>query len=282
MDASGAVKPWDECFDTYLIELEDGPTLFLLDMHAAPHAPLASHPIRLAVRVTMKSPRPDGLRSREESEALFELEHALVAALATLGFHYVGRSVGQGFMDAFFFGPRGVAEPDIQRVVTPRQGDYTLELELEEDPGWSVYFDWLYPPELHCHLMSNRNLLDLLTKQGDRSEVVREVDHLAYFPDLDKATRAAAQLAKQGFKVSPPRAPEAPATGWALSFTREDSLAEGRADEVTVEILEVLRAHEGDYDGWGCLVTTWRGSCPRVSPWSRGGGILRVPRRTSQ
>ncbi|MFP2957862.1 DUF695 domain-containing protein [Myxococcus sp. 1LA] len=256
MNASGAMKPWDESFDTYLIELEDGPTSFLLDMHAAPHAPLASHPIRLAVRVTMKSPRPDGLRSREESEALFTLEDALVAALATLGFLFVGRSLGQGFSDAFFFGPRGVAEPDVQRVVTPLQVDYTLELEFEEDPEWSAYFDWLYPPELHRHLMSNRSLLDLLTRQGDRSEVAREVEHLAYFPAPDKAARAAAQLAKQGFKVAPPREPEAPETRWALDFTREDSLAEGRADEVTVEILEVLQAHEGDYDGWGCVVTT--------------------------
>ncbi|GHH03682.1 ribonuclease E inhibitor RraB [Comamonas sp. JC664] len=129
-------------------------------------------------------------------------------------------------------------------------------MELEEDLEWSAYSDWLYPPELQGHLMSNQNLLDLLARQGDRSEVAREVDHLAYFPDPDKASRAAAQLAKQGFKVAPVRAPEPPATQWGLPFTREDSLAEGRADAVTVEILEVLQAHEGDYDGWGCAVTT--------------------------
>ncbi|MCP3057353.1 DUF695 domain-containing protein [Myxococcus sp. K38C18041901] len=253
---SNAVKSWDENFDTYLMELEDGPTSFLLDMTAAAHAPLTSHPLRLTVRVVMKSPRPDGLRSREESEALFNLEDGLVPALGTLGFHFVGRSVGQGLTEAFFFGPRGVEQSEVQRRVTPVQGDYTLELELEEDPEWSVYFDWLYPPELHRHLMSNRSLLDLLAKQGDRSEVAREVDHLAHFPSEEQALRAGAQLTKQGFKVSAPRAPEAPSARWAVSFTREDSLAEGRADAVTVEILEVLQAHEGDYDGWGCVLTT--------------------------
>ncbi len=196
-------------------------------MNAAPHAPLASHPIQLAVRVTMKAPRPDGLRSREESGALFALEDALVSALVTRGFLFVA-------------------------------GDYTLEmeLELEEDPEWSAYSDWLYPPELQGHLMSNQNLLEVLAKQGDRSEVARGVDHLAYSPDPDKASRAAAQLAKQGFKVAPVRAPEPPAMQWGLPFTREDSLAEGRADAVTVEILEALQAHEGDYGGRGCTTVT--------------------------
>jgi hypothetical protein len=253
---SSAVKAWEENFDTYLMELEDGPTSFLLDMEAASQAPLSSHPLRLTVRVAMKSPRPDGLRSREESDALFALEDAFVPALGVLGFLFVGRSVGQGLTEAFFFGPRGVSQSEVQRVVTPVQGDYTLELELEEDPEWAVYFDWLYPPELHRHLMSNRSLLDLLAKQGDRSEVAREVDHLAHFSSEEQATRAGGQLATKGFKVSAPRAPEPPDTRWAVSFTREDSLAEGRADEVTVEILEVLQAHEGDYDGWGCVLTT--------------------------
>ena len=38
---------------------------------------------------------------------------------------------------------------------------------------------------------------------------------------------------------------------WSLSFQRSDSLAEGRVDDVCIEILDVLLEHDGYYDGWG-------------------------------
>src|SRR5438105_2613950 len=97
---------WTEEFDAYLVQVQGAPGVITVDLGAARHAPLASHGVRAQVRVKMVRPRPDGLRSDEESKALFALEDRLVeTAGRTRDAIYVGRVVTHGICDFFFYVP---------------------------------------------------------------------------------------------------------------------------------------------------------------------------------
>lgn len=248
-------KPWDESFDFYLVELEEGPASMVLDMEAARHGPLASHPKRVTVTIQMKQASPNGLRSDEEAEALFKLEDALLDAITSKQLLYVGRSVSGGTTDLFLYGKADLDLAKVQKKVDKVRGDYTVELDEEEDPDWEAYFEWLYPDDVHFQLMMNRRVLDNLAKHGDQHGVPRTIDHYAHFPTESEAAQAAEQLKGKGFEVQAPAPPkQGESEDWGLQFTRVDSLEEGRADEFTVEILEVVTGCNGTYDGWGTTV----------------------------
>src|SRR5262245_61916732 len=97
---------WEPNFDFYEGRWGDDRMMVLIDLGAAAHAPVASHPIRLQLRVRMLDPRPDGLRSNAEKDALFAFEDRLVPAVqrATDAI-FVGRIVARGYTEFFFYVP---------------------------------------------------------------------------------------------------------------------------------------------------------------------------------
>lgn len=245
-------KQWTENFDFYEARATTGRALVSLDLAASQHAPLESHPVRLQFRVKMLRPREDGLRSAEEADALFALEDRLVAAAQEkLDAIYVARAVAYGYTEFYFYVPaahRGGA-PSLVKDTAP----YEIEWHAAPDAKWERY-EQLFPDKFSYQHMMNRRVLRQLEAAGDDLSRVREVDHFAFFPSEALAKSAAEALGRAGFRVDAPGAPETEAHTWSLAFHRDDSLANGEADELVDEVLELLEPHEGDYDGWGCPV----------------------------
>src|SRR4051812_8232019 len=97
---------WQENFEFYEAAAKTGRAMVSIDLAAAEHAPVASHPVRVQFRVKMLQPREDGLRSAEEAEALFSVEDKLVEAMCSR--HeaiYVARGVAYGFSEFRFYVP---------------------------------------------------------------------------------------------------------------------------------------------------------------------------------
>jgi regulator of RNase E activity RraB len=242
---------WQENFDFYEARAREGRAFISVDLAAKQHAPVASHPVRLQFRVKMKQPRPDGLRSEEEAEALFALEDKLVEAVQTkLEGIYVARGVAYGMSEFFFYVP---AHLKTDGKLLPDTGGYQLEFFSERDPEWARY-DELYPDAWSFQTIMNRRLLDQLAQAGDRHELTREVDHLALFPTKDQAERARVALMSADFRTDEVTAPKDKGEGWSLQFHRDEELADGAPDEFVAEVLELLEPHDGVYDGWGCGV----------------------------
>jgi hypothetical protein len=94
-------------------------------------------------------------------------------------------------------------------------------------------------------------------EHDDRPELVREVDHVAFFPSADALELAAARLLALGYRVDPPTTATLDTAGkWQLAFHRDEALHGGRADAFTWEILDVIVPLGGDYDGWGAVIET--------------------------
>lgn len=250
---------WSPSFDVYESRIEDRRIIFVLDMNAAEHAPLDTHPVRLQVRVAMRSPREDGLRSADESDALHALEDTIVSRLEKgADAIYVGRFVTGGYTTFVFYAPSVFDEREDRPLsligdVSP----YRAHWACREDPEWEFYAEFLYPDAYSCQTMMNRRLLEVFVEKGDRLEATREIDHFAYFPSEAQARAAVTGLRAAGFRTDAPEradgedAPDPDDERWMVQFHRTDHLAEGRPNEFCHEILEIILPLEGEYDGWG-------------------------------
>ncbi len=248
---------WEQDFDVYMALIEEAPASFVLDLAAAEHAPVASHPVRLHVRFAMQRPREDGLRDGSELEALGALEDEVVSRLEkALDALYVGRLVHGGYTELFLY------LPEAQREAAIRAGEllegldpYEPEWLVEDDAEWSLYREFLLPDMHSMQRIQNRRLLHELQSAGDALEIPREVDHVAYFPSRAQADAARQQLAMRGFRVDEvaPR-DDGDENRFGVEFHRKDALAKGRPDEFCDEILATILPLEGDYGGWGTPV----------------------------
>jgi hypothetical protein len=243
---------WQPDFDVYFTLIEDKPASIVLDLEAAKHAPVASHPLRLSVRVPMLRPRPDGLRDASELDDLAQLEDSFVDALKEkIGALYVGRVVHDGDTTLFLYvgADQRTALDDLPALTGPPPGEYEPEWRVDEDPEWKLYTEFLAPDEYDRQTIWNRRLLNNFTEHGDTLDAARQVDHMAFFDTEDDAEEAGESLREAGFTTDDIE--ERDDGRFGLQFHRDDSLADGRPDEFCTEVLDIVLDNDGTYDGWG-------------------------------
>jgi regulator of RNase E activity RraB len=247
------MERWQPDFDVYFTQIEDRPASFVLDLAAGAHAPVATHGLRLGIRIPMKLAREDGLRDGAELAALSDLEDRFVSALEKqVDAIYVGRVVHGGHTTLYFYVPEAHREAlaDLP-AITGDPGDYEPMWAVADDAAWGLYLEFLSPGPYDAQSIWNRRLIQVFTEKGDRLETAREIDHVAFFPDREHAEQAAVALAEIGFRTDEIEAPANADDAWSLQFHRDDRLSEGRPDEFVGEILDIILDLEGDYDGWG-------------------------------
>jgi hypothetical protein len=255
------MRVWEPRWNFYMAKADGALHSFFLDMAAARHAPVKTHPRRVQVRVRMARPRPDGLRDGSEAEALGQVEDALAERFqrALQGID-VGRFLGAGFVTFVFYVPdragsidQVIDDLDLPSAVRPF-GPYEPEWLSESDPAWCFYFEFLYPDPVSRQMMLNRDQLHHRQKLQDRLDVPRTIDHLVVFASRQAADGAAHALSAAGFRCDPVQesaAGNGRRPDFRLEFHRDDSLDEGRPDAFCAEIRELIAPFNGDYDGWG-------------------------------
>ena len=159
---------WEQDFDFYEAQFDEARVAIFLDLAASKHAPLASHPLRLQVRVAMLSPRPDGLRAPEEEEALFAVEDAIVARVTTeLDALFVGRVIAEGYTTFAFYAPtRSAPRAENASALIGSIAPYALEWNVSDDAEWAYYRELLYPDPESYKLMMSRRAADRITGVG--------------------------------------------------------------------------------------------------------------------
>ncbi len=199
-------------------------------MAALEHAPLASHPTVMLLRVPMKDPYPNGLRSDAEFDAMSRVEDVLVSALGSnTSAIYWGRQVHRGATD-FMFQLEGEPGPGLFERLRPFLSvpDYTVEPKFRSDPEWELYTQH-YPSAFHEHTMTNRALQEQLREMGDRLKRRRVIDHVALFPAAASADTAARTLRPRRFTIDEVDGPDESGHLDVCSSTgRMDATAAGR------------------------------------------------------
>lgn len=246
--------PWEPDFDFYFAVLGEDPASVTLDLGATADAPLADRSLRLRVVAHMQAPRPDGLRSNEEVDALVDLEDDLVETCSErFDAIYIGRVMFRGIIDHIFYLPDGTDAEAVGAAIDAVRAGYTLDVSCESDPEWEFYRNFLYPNPYQFQSIHNRRLLGKLRQHGDDGTRSRRLDHVLFLPNLTASTETSLALEAAGYAVDAPAV--ADDGQLRVEAHRDDAPAGERIDEIVGEILDVLLPLGGWYDGWGCAVT---------------------------
>ena len=244
-----------EDWDFYPLRVEGKPASIFVDLGIAEAAPLAHLPHMAHVRVYMNDPRPDGLSSREEYDALVRVEDALEKALCNEGVGYVGRCTSNGCRDLYFY----VADPQawgdkVQQAMGGLQDKYEFAAGARLDADWSAYFNFLTPGAADRQGMENRKVCRALEEHGDPLTLAREIDHWAYFSREEDLRAYLNEVTALGFQL---RATSSDGEGerpHGAQVWRIDVPSYEQIDGITMPLFEAAQRHHGDYDGWECPV----------------------------
>jgi hypothetical protein len=251
--SSAVVKRWEPQFDVYEARLDTDRLIIRVDLAARAHLPVATHPLRLTVSVAMRSPDSDGLRSREESVALFALEDELIPILEQeLDGIFVCAMMARGRQQWTVYVPVDRQER-VEAAVASCRSSYPLRTTVVADAEWSGYAR-SYPTPRAMQMIWNGRLVATLQEKGDVSTIERTIDHRALFPSERAAREAAVALQDRGFVTQTPTVMSD--QRWALDFTHSGACMPPLPDRWTGEILDVVVPLGGHYDGWGCVVMT--------------------------
>lgn len=241
-----------EDWDVYVCQIDDQPAAVFVDLGRAQAAPEPKRPWLLRVQIPLLTPRPDGLSDQEETEALYELEDELFAAVAQgLRACYVGRITSQGRREMFYYGKSAEGfEPAVQKAAA-RFPQYEITSRAQEDRDWDVYSDLLYPSDLDMQSIQNRRVVDRLAESGDDLSQSREIAHWLYFPSEHARNQLIEQVEGEGFAAETFQT-EKPDDEFAfgLRLVRNDHAALDFLDPLVADLF--LRAQNcgGEYDGW--------------------------------
>ena len=198
-----------------------------------------------------KSPRPDGLSDSTEAPRLYEIEDALSERLAAeFGAILSGRITTQGRREFYYYGERndGLAE-SVAQVLANFEG-YRFEVGFQRESDWNQYLNVLYPSDEQLQGMKNRDVLDLLERQGDDHSIVREVSHRIYFPTDSARNEFLIDATVLGYRVL--NCLDCTGTlPFGVDIVRNQAVTSEAIDQAVIELFRLANRHNAEYDGWG-------------------------------
>lgn len=239
-------------WETFLTRLdEEGtPASVFVKLGVATVGPQRHRPARVRVIVPLAEPREDGLTTRDEVALLWELEDALVPALAEASDAlYVGRVTTRGVRDFVFYAPAGeLLEVHAQRVFAPYP-QYQVDVQADDDPDWSFYFELLLPDAFESLEISVRNRLQELEEDGDDLDRPRPIEFALEFESDQGRAALLAAAAAAGFAADGLEEDD------GLYYATVRQGAPARHDDVMRLVHELyarLQEGEGQLCGWDC------------------------------
>ena len=231
----------------YPADVDGAPAAFVVDLE---QEPLPSHPTRITVSLEMLEPESDGLRSEAEMQDLDGIQANMTERLAR-----AAGAVCVGFYDlrgvsTFVFYAKKAISTDAATVAVGDVDPYEADVQVDDDPEWRFYIDALFPDAYALQGIWNRLIVDELESHGDQVEEPRDVDHVATFATSAAAQKAQKQLTAAHFHIDS-LGPAEEEGRFSLAFHRSETLEEGKPDQFSAEILDIVLPLDGEYDGWG-------------------------------
>lgn len=243
-------------WEMYFAPVDDQPAAILVDMGICETAPDADRPILLWMWLPMLSPDDNGFATEEEEPLLTKIEDTFIDAVElTTGATLVGRVTTCGRREFYFYAKSDEGFEDTIAETMEAFEDYDFETGSQEDDEWEQYFDVLYPGPEDAQQIFNRQVIERLSESGDSLHTPRAVDHFANFrTDEDrsqfiKAIGTDYRVIDQDFNEDTDC--EFP---YGVSLQRVSPVDWETIDEITFELFDLARDHEGEYEGWGSQV----------------------------
>ena len=235
-------------WEFYATELDGDPIGLLVDLDI----PRGTYPhLRVLCRLHVPMPKPltTGLTSEHDFATLEKLEDGVDEAAGSLGGRFVGRiSYRKEWVFYLFLPKEEGAQSALERVVKGC-GLSRAELDIEEDPEWRQYHEFLDPFPVTMRHILNRRIVAALKESGDEPNAVRPMVHEVEFPSREAAEpiRAAALERKYPTELVPS------SNGVTLRITKEIQLDVESIDRTSVSLMRLSEKHGGRYLGWSCV-----------------------------
>jgi uncharacterized protein (TIGR01619 family) len=240
---------------SYFCRVNDKPASVFLNLGLVDEALISSKPRLLWVWVYFQSPRPDGLSESDEAPTLFLIEDALNLQIGRACKSILsGRITTQGRREFYYYAETNLGfSLAVESALAGFHG-YRFDFGDKEDPSWKQYFEVLYPVRDDLERIKNRQLLDVLQKQGDKLSAVREVQHWLYFPSERSRASFREEVLSAGFRIGY----ESKVDGenpFGITVVRGQPVEQELIDGTVIELLRLAEQFHGEYDGWETQVT---------------------------
>lgn len=196
-----------------------------------------------------------GLPSEEEYDKLINRIFKILAQLTALPqVFFAGHFICDGQAKMHFY----CAHPEML-LETLSQIDFVQDLNVQEDPNWDIYFDFLIASPLEIKLNATEELLGLLQSKGRNLADTYLIEHSFHFDEEAKMFPFMEELSLGNYSFVTLQY-----SAQAIQFNEEDEpyylvkveqeipLDNGEIFE-QVEMFEKLASQfMGDYIGWEC------------------------------
>ncbi|WP_137789296.1 DUF695 domain-containing protein [Bacillus sp. E(2018)] len=237
----------------YIDELDGNLASFVVDLDVGEEINIKKYNWLFTVKLTVKSPTELGFPEEIEDELLGELEYDLMEKLYNEDIIQVGRLTTNGTREFFYYAKKEKQFKiiDKQALAIFDNNEYETEISsIEEEEPLSFYYEFLYPNEYHLQQMNNRDLVELLEKENDDLEQLREIQHWIEFQTLKDLKAFEQDIIKKGFKTEDFEQKKNEEGTFTITISREDGVDYEMIDAVTYLIIETAQKYNGEYDGW--------------------------------
>ena len=171
-----------------------------------------------------------------------------------------GRITTQGRREFYYYGPK---PGDFQSSVARALGSfsaYEFDEGTQHDPQWNQYLSVLYPSPDDLQRIRNREVLDVMEKEGDQPGATREVLHWSYFPAEGNRLHFKAAVQTVGYIIdSESHHPEGE-NPYGICYGKIQQSTAKAIDDSVLELNKLTERFHGEYDGWESQVVPDEGS----------------------
>ncbi|WP_347156863.1 DUF695 domain-containing protein [Pontibacter chitinilyticus] len=243
---------YSPAWEVYFCHIEEQPAFVSTDLGLVEVAPMETKPNLIEIAVALQTTDETGFPEAAEWEMLEKIEDAVVQLLEEKMLAvFVGKTLHNGKRGLYFYGDQVLQLEDCVEAVRQKFPEYLIVSQATEDADWEIYFNFLYPDDESMQRIQNTHLLQELEEQGDQAFVPRNITHFLYFKTAADRQAMIQAADRQGYTLeSEEEAPEEEEYTYKLLLMRPDKADDETINVITLELLNLARQFNGEYDGW--------------------------------
>ena len=221
---------------------------------------ISDAPSHLAkVSLTYQSPSQNGLPTREEFEAVSQIEDRIEEFSKDSGDWYVGRVTVSGQRHFYVYtGRLERAWHDFVARLRAESG-YEIKVSCNEDADHRGYHDDLYPTEDDWQVIQDLQVIENLERNDDDGSAMRKVDHWVYFPDKASSVDFVIWAENDRFTEEPQFSHETDEGKYCVRLFHHGTIKIEDISSHTIALRRKAADLGGSYEGWEAPVVKSNG-----------------------
>lgn len=102
----------------------------------------------------------------------------------------------------------------------------------------------------------DEQILSQLKQNGDNNSLDREIDHWIYFETKNDTNNFINEVESIGYKLISLNNVDEEIYKFSVNISHFGNVEKENVLKFTKELYGLTKTYNGDYDGWGCLITT--------------------------